>query len=221
LTFTTQSVYLRPFAKPNSKGAAAMSEYLNEMIGYQVQGTAEWRHQKAAQFPEDARNLKAAEQLERLAAEIDGLQGSQVEIQISDAQDSINGLDTGDVWQDLNETVSSQLRAIGFYNVCPTSTELLEWYRDLLIERVNDLNAADAQLGYAPARKVVQLSDPARESTLRSRARRRGYRLTKSRKALSIDNFGKHQLVDVNQNIVILGSRFDADLGDIEKFLAA
>ena len=29
-----------------------MSEYLNEMIGHQVRGTAEWRRQKAEQFRE-------------------------------------------------------------------------------------------------------------------------------------------------------------------------
>jgi hypothetical protein len=48
-----------------------MSEYLNQMIGFQVEGTAEWRRQKARQFPDDTRNLKAAEELECLAAEID------------------------------------------------------------------------------------------------------------------------------------------------------
>ena len=43
------------------------SDYLNEQIGYNVQGTAEWRRGKAEQFPDDARNLQAAEELECIA----------------------------------------------------------------------------------------------------------------------------------------------------------
>src|SRR5215469_15054728 len=64
-------------AKP--KGAAAMKElHLNveEVIGLQVQQTAEWRWRKAEEFPDDPRHLKAAKELERLAAEIEQLNGS-------------------------------------------------------------------------------------------------------------------------------------------------
>jgi hypothetical protein len=61
-----------------------MSEHLNELIGYNVQGTAEWRLRKAEQFPDDTRNIRAAEELERLAREINGLNGSEVERQIDE-----------------------------------------------------------------------------------------------------------------------------------------
>jgi len=135
--------YVSPIAKLNSKGAAAMSDNLNEIIGYNVQGTAEWRRQKAEQFPDDARNVKAAEDLERLAAQIEALEGSAIHKQIEEAQDSINracGVNNGwDVWQDINETLSAELRSIGFHGGYSTAAELLEWYRDLLGEKLHEL----------------------------------------------------------------------------------
>src|SRR5262249_54456253 len=63
----------RPHRKVKPKGSAAMKElYLNveEVIGLQVQETAEWRWRKAEEFPDDPRNLKAAIELDRLAVEI-------------------------------------------------------------------------------------------------------------------------------------------------------
>jgi hypothetical protein len=126
-------------AKLNSKGAAAMSEYLNEMLGYSVQGTAEWRREKARQFPDDIRNIRAAEQLDKLAAEIDALEDSQIETQISEAHDAINSFDDGDGWAEINEALSEELRLIAFHSNYSTGIELLEWYRDLLREKHQDL----------------------------------------------------------------------------------
>jgi hypothetical protein len=41
---------------------------LMEIVGYQVESSAEWRREKAGQFPRDShRNLRAAEELEQLA----------------------------------------------------------------------------------------------------------------------------------------------------------
>ena len=122
-----------------------MSEYLNELIGYQVQGTAEWRREKARQFPDDTRNLRAAEELERLAAEIDAFADADLERQIEEANDSISGLWDSDATSaeaavlDLNESVSAELRSIGFAGGCATGRQLLEWYRDLLLEKFADL----------------------------------------------------------------------------------
>ena len=65
---------------------------LNEKIGYQVQGTADWRRQKAEQFPDDERNLEAAEELDRLAAEIDALEDSEIHRQINEAWENIDRL---------------------------------------------------------------------------------------------------------------------------------
>ena len=48
-----------------------------EDIGYRAESTANWRRSKAAQFPQDTRNLQAAEELERLARQIEALEGSR------------------------------------------------------------------------------------------------------------------------------------------------
>lgn len=120
-----------------------MSEYLNEMVGYDVRGTAEWRRQKAEQFPDDARNLRSAEELDRLAEQIDELRGSQIANRISAAHDSINGLcdkpEDFEVWADLHEAVSAELRAIGFHRTYETANEFLVWYCDLLNDKLQEL----------------------------------------------------------------------------------
>jgi hypothetical protein len=57
--------------------------------------------------PADNRNLRAAEELERLAAQIDKLEGSDIHKQISEAQDSINRAceanNGWDAWTDVSE----------------------------------------------------------------------------------------------------------------------
>ena len=115
-----------------------MSEYLNEMIGHQVRGTAEWRRQKAEQFREDPRNIRAAEELEHLAAEIDALNGSEIERQLRDAHDSINKVGDWDQWINLDKTVSEELRSIGFNNSYGTAAQFFEWYRDLLRDKLRE-----------------------------------------------------------------------------------
>jgi hypothetical protein len=119
-----------------------MSEYLMEMLGYDVQGTAEWRRGKAQEFPEDIRNEKAAEELERLSAEIEGLDNSSIEEQIADLHESINNLSNPAVeraWTDITETVSDELRSVGFHGTFATGLELVEFYRDLLQEKLHDI----------------------------------------------------------------------------------
>jgi hypothetical protein len=100
-----------------------------EDIGYQAESTAEWRRSKAIQFPEDTRNLRAAEELERLAREIEALKGSDVYRQVDEAPD---------VWIDINEAVSYELRKVGFH-VSLDAVGLLEWYRDLVREKLLDV----------------------------------------------------------------------------------
>lgn len=120
-----------------------MSEYLNEQIGYNVQNTAEWRRCKAEQFPDDARNLDAAEELERIANEIAALDdASPIYRQIGEAHELLdksieaNGGDW-DRWTEVSEAISEELRSIGFHN-SHTGASLLEWYRDLLREKAQE-----------------------------------------------------------------------------------
>jgi hypothetical protein len=118
-----------------------MSDDLNEKIGYQVQNTAEWRREKAEQFPDDKRNLEAAKELDRLATQIEALEGSELHRQIDEAHDSINRLpddDSSNCWEDVGEAVSAELRAIGFHSSYSTGVKFLEWYRDLLCDKLQD-----------------------------------------------------------------------------------
>ena len=108
-----------------------------EDIGYQAESTANWRRSKAAQFPQDARNLQAAEELERFARQIKGLEGSEVYRQVDDAEESLvaaaGASGREDVWTDLDETVAAELRSIGFHGNYD-GAQFLKWYRDLLWE---------------------------------------------------------------------------------------
>lgn len=118
-----------------------MSEYLNMAIGYQVGSTAEWRRRKAEEFPDDRRNLVAAEELERLAAEIDRIgEADPIHQRIAQLHDSIDALDgRDDAWLDVSEGVSDELRSVGFHTGFETGLDLLEWYRGLLEEQLDEL----------------------------------------------------------------------------------
>jgi hypothetical protein len=129
-------------AKLNSKGAAAMSLNINEIIGFQVESTADWRRAKAQQFPDDGRNLEAAEELDRLANEIAKLEGSDLHRRIVALIDLTNDTAGGDcVYIELNESVSEELRGIGFRGGHESGAALLEWYcekfESLLREHIN------------------------------------------------------------------------------------
>ena len=115
-------------------------DHLMTLIGYNVQGTAEWRRRKAEEFPEDTRNLKAAEELERLAAEIETLEHSEIRQQICDAEERINRIDDGDLWMEISQAEFEALRSIGFHVSYDTGLQFLEWYRDLLEEKLQDVS---------------------------------------------------------------------------------
>lgn len=57
------------------------------------------------------------------------------------------------------------------------------------------------------------------ESAIRARAKRSGCLLRKSRRDISLDNFGEYMLVDGSTNTVVRGGRFDADLNEVAEFL--
>ena len=57
------------------------------------------------------------------------------------------------------------------------------------------------------------------EGALRSRARRNGLALRKSRREIDLDKFGGYMLIDVETNVIVLGSRFDADLDAVAQYL--
>ena len=120
-----------------------MSEYLNEQIGYEVQGAAAWRCEKARQFPDDERNLRAAEQLERLAQEIADLEDSEIERDIRETHarliNAVNANRDYDVWTDIFDSVRTELRSIAFHKDYAKAEELLTWYVKLLRRKLYDL----------------------------------------------------------------------------------
>ena len=58
------------------------------------------------------------------------------------------------------------------------------------------------------------------ESTVRSRAKRRGYKVWKARGREHINNRGQYMLVDASRNTVALGGDYDASLDEISTWLA-
>ena len=56
------------------------------------------------------------------------------------------------------------------------------------------------------------------ESAVRRMARRRGYRMMKSRRGESVDNHGRFMLINP-RNYIVLGARFDATVTEIRDYL--
>ncbi len=57
------------------------------------------------------------------------------------------------------------------------------------------------------------------ENNVRRLARRMGYVVRKSRRAIGPDNAGAFMLIDANRNAVVLGPRYDATLEEIASWL--
>ena len=66
---------------------------------------------------------------------------------------------------------------------------------------------------------IMDVMEVKQENRVRKLAKREGYALHKSRSQCSADNLGDFMLVDASRNFVVLGSRFDASLEDIEEYL--
>ena len=63
---------------------------------------------------------------------------------------------------------------------------------------------------------MTDVLEQPREARLRRLARRGGYSLHKSRAGYSIDNLGGYMIVDVYQNFIVDGERFNLTLDDVE-----
>jgi restriction system protein len=88
---------------------------IDELIVFDVESTAYWRRQTSERFPEDHRNIEAAEILERLALEVRALAGSAVHERLARlAQEDVDG--------NFSNILSELLRAIGFRSF-PSSGE--------------------------------------------------------------------------------------------------
>ena len=111
---------------------------VEEVIGLQVQETAEWRWRKAEEFPDDPRNLKAVKELERLAAEIAQLNGSALHNRILELIGIVSEQGADDEAIDTIESTETELHRVGFDGGFRTGAELREWYRNELENRLHE-----------------------------------------------------------------------------------
>jgi hypothetical protein len=92
---------------------------ITRLITDDLEYAAEWRWEKAAEFPEDAdRNLEAAQTLDRMAADVKNFQGSQW-------QWRLQGLFDG-APERFSEVLSFMVRAVGFGSSSKTGEQFLE-----------------------------------------------------------------------------------------------
>jgi hypothetical protein len=134
---------------------------INQIIGFEVQSSAEWRREKAQRFPDDYRNLKAAEELERLAQEINDLGGSEIHRRIDELVGLARDFDGSAVIETFSTTVSYELRSIGFHSSYESGTKFLEWYRDNLEKLLRDhINEDDSTIAAPDLDEQVE-NDPA------------------------------------------------------------
>lgn len=78
-------------------------------------------------------------------------------------------------------------------------------------------------LQFTQGSSIGGLAQLRHEDRVRRLARRHGYRLHKSRQwkdVPNLDNFGEYMLIDADRNGIVLGSRFDATLEEIEEFFS-
>jgi hypothetical protein len=126
----------------------SMSNTLSHLIEFNFESTADWRRGKAEEFPDDSRNLEAAEELDRLAKELQELAGSDLDrrIEALDAVVEKNGWD-GDLHVDLFEWVSEELRGIGFRTYYENGAKFLDAYGEkfekLIQEKIDQINSDD------------------------------------------------------------------------------
>ena len=91
-------------------------------------GTAEWRRRKADEFPDDERNVKAAELLEMLAEQATFLEENPLHRRIMGLYETKDSIRFG-------ETVSAHLRSVGFWYFPDNAAAFFQY----LIEALEDL----------------------------------------------------------------------------------
>jgi hypothetical protein len=96
-----------------------------EFLKYDFLNTADWRRQKAIEYPDDNRNLEAAELHEQLASTVDQIEPALLEAYIKAREE-------GDFY--AGETFSEMTRTVGFEWAPKTATEFLSEF----IERITD-----------------------------------------------------------------------------------
>ena len=91
---------------------------------------------KAKQFPDDTRNLRAAEELERLAAQIEQLEGSAIHERVRALYDRVQRQTANGSGSTFMRTYPPSFEPIGFHNGYATGEQFLEWYCGRLEEGI-------------------------------------------------------------------------------------
>lgn len=179
-----------------------LAEFLRDQAG--------WRAEKAEQYPEDDRNKLSSEALESLADWVEQLPDDHAGLVALRAATRRwpSCVDWDLFWSSAPGEESQRLVSrygFGFHQ----SPE--PWLTDL---------AAAVEADRLFFEREDGLGRGMSESQLRRRAAKAGYRLTKSRAAISLDNYGRWMLVDAAQNFVVAGERFDLTDEDVVGWVA-
>jgi hypothetical protein len=107
------------------------ADEVREALRFRFEATAQWRRDKAKEYPQDRRNAVAAEILDELATSVD-----VVEDKVLCAYGEL--FFDGDIRE--AEELSEQLRQIGFYTAPSTAAEFVHGFiRDDLTRDVSDV----------------------------------------------------------------------------------
>ena len=96
-----------------------------ELVAMELIEKAEWRRGKARQYPDDERNLDAAELLDRLAREVLSLAGSPIAEAFEKAHDAIFSAESHDRAMAVMLLWSDYRSAIGFKAFPDTGRDVL------------------------------------------------------------------------------------------------
>jgi hypothetical protein len=106
-----------------------------EYLVMQMESTAEWRREKAEEFPDDSRNLDAAEMLERFAKEITAGVGDPSAYARATR---LHTVEDDNANYRMVEWVNEELRLIGFHSWPDNGAAFLASYCDHLEEYLRD-----------------------------------------------------------------------------------
>lgn len=129
-------------AKPVSADELTEVSYNRSLLLDRITGQAEWRDQKAEQYPDDERNAQAAESLRQLAQHLGNVAaGDALWVRYYRAWDQLAD-DDGDALHSANELEDDELRAYGFYDFCiDVSPEDARQFLSSHVEALEDILA--------------------------------------------------------------------------------
>jgi hypothetical protein len=167
-----------------------------------VEGQADWRARKADEYPDDVRNANASKGLTDLAKFIAVLpDDAPILIRLDAAL--VRLYSDPDIMFTMEPSVTDILGQFRFGRTMLKSEGFEEFISGLIEVIERHVSSEDGS-----------------ESRLRSKLRRMGHRMSRSRKPVSIDNMGDFMVIDVDANAIVLGERYDATLDEIAQWAA-